>query len=426
MTQTLKQTTPSFQSVSEKEKYHSMVLLALVVFFSGFIFNTPLEIVDGLFKLVQSPSILVSDYFEIANIGAALVNAGILMLASLTIAHLAKASMNGPVIAAVLTVGGFSLFGKNIYNIWPILFGVWLHAMYQREPFGKFILPGLFGTALAPLISQVTFGFGFEPPLAFALGILFGIVAGFVLPPLANHFVRFHQGFNLYNIGFTSGIIGMVFMSFFRSYGLQNPATLFVYEGNNVVLAIALVIFFTLILIIGITKSTNIWYHLKNITRQSGRLVSDFVTTDGFGVSMINMALVGYLSTAYVLLVGGQLNGATIGGIFTIVGFGAFGKHPKNILPIFLGVYLAATLNIWEVNTTGAVLAALFGTTLAPIAGAYGWMYGIIAGFFHMAVVMNVGFLHGGINLYNNGFSGGFVAAVLVPIINSIQRNKTE
>ena len=426
MTQTLKQTPPSFQSVSEKEKYHSMILLALVVFLSGFLFNTPLEIIDGLLKLVQSPSILVSDYFEIANIGAALVNAGILMLVSLTIAHLAKANMNGPVIAAVLTVGGFSLFGKNIYNVWPILFGVWLHATYQRESFGKFILPALFGTALAPLISQVTFGFGFSTPLGFVLGILLGIIAGFVLPPLATHFVRFHQGFNLYNIGFTSGIIGMVFMSFFRSYGLQNPTTLFVYEGSNSVLATSLALFFTLILIIGIIKSSNIWYHLKNITRQSGRLVSDFVTTDGFGAAMVNMALVGYLSTAYVLLVGGQLNGATIGGIFTIVGFGAFGKHSKNILPIFIGVYIATTLNIWEANATGAVLAALFGTTLAPIAGAYGWFYGIIAGFFHMAVVMNVGFLHGGINLYNNGFSGGFVAAVLVPIINSIQRNKTE
>ncbi len=426
MTKTLQKPTITARSISEKDKYHVIILLALIVFLSGFLFSSPQEIIQGIVQLVQSPSILVSDYFAIANIGAALVNAGILMLIAITIAHLAKASMNGPVIAAVLTIGGFALFGKNIYNIWPIFIGVWLFATYQKESFGKFILPALFGTALGPLVSQVTFGFGFAQPLGYILGIIFGIMAGFVLPPLANHFVRFHQGFNLYNIGFTAGIIGMIFMSFFRAYGLQNPPTLFAYQGGNVILTISLMAFFTLILIIGIIKSTNLWYHLKNITSQSGRLVSDFVTTDGFGASLVNMALVGYLSTIYVLLVGGQLNGATIGGIFTIVGFGAFGKHPKNIIPIFVGVYLGATLKIFEVNATGAVLAALFGTTLAPIAGAYGWFYGIIAGFFHIAVVMNVGYLHGGINLYNNGFAGGFVAAVLVPIINSIQKNKME
>jgi len=33
---------------------------------------------------------------------------------------------------------------------------------------------------------------------------------------------------------------------------------------------------------------------------------------------------------------------------------------------------------------------------------------------------MNVGVLHGGVNLYNNGFSGGFVAAFLVPIIEAV------
>ncbi len=37
---------------------------------------------------------------------------------------------------------------------------------------------------------------------------------------------------------------------------------------------------------------------------------------------------------------------------------------------------------------------------------------------------MNVGMLHGGMNLYNNGFSGGFVAALLVPIFDSLNRKK--
>ncbi|MBE0601541.1 MAG: DUF1576 domain-containing protein, partial [Firmicutes bacterium] len=65
------------------------------------------------------------------------------------------------------------------------------------------------------------------------------------------------------------------------------------------------------------------------------------------------------------------------------------------------------------------IIAALFGTTLAPIAGRYGVFAGIIAGFLHMSLVTNVGFLHAGMNLYNNGFSGGFVAALLYPLLDT-------
>jgi hypothetical protein len=44
------------------------------------------------------------------------------------------------------------------------------------------------------------------------------------------------------------------------------------------------------------------------------------------------------METAYVLAVGGELSGPVIGGIFYVVGFGAFGKHVKNVWPILAGV----------------------------------------------------------------------------------------
>ena len=72
-------------------------------------------------------------------------------------------------------------------------------------------------------------------------------------------------------------------------------------------------------------------------------------------------------------------------------------------------------------------LAALFGTTLAPIAGRFGWHWGIVAGFIHSSAAQSVGVLHAGLNLYNNGFAAGIVAAVLVPVILAIQsRTKPE
>ena len=95
------------------------------------------------------------------------------------------------------------------------------------------------------------------------------------------------------------------------------------------------------------------------------------------------MGLTGAIGTAYVLAVGGDLNGPTLGAIFTIVGFSAFGKHPKNIVPIMAGVFLASILKDWSADDPSVVLAALFGTTLAPIAGRFGWRWGMVAGFVH-------------------------------------------
>lgn len=86
-----------------------------------------------------------------------------------------------------------------------------------------------------------------------------------------------------------------------------------------------------------------------------------------------------------------------------------------------LSVFLTAHLSsVFEVNQTTVVLAGIFGTGLAPIAGYYGLTFGLIAGFLHMSLVTNVSYLHGGLNLYNNGFSTGFVAAVMVPLLDNI------
>jgi hypothetical protein len=412
-----------FIVVAEKTKYHLMIFFGLVVIGSAFLFNHPLEILQGLQSIISAPSILVTDYMVVGTIGSALLNSGLLMLIAIWIAHRCSVNMNGPLMAAVFTIGGFALFGKNLFNIWPVLGGVWLHARYQKESFSKYILIAFFGTALGPLVSQISFGFDLPITYSLPAGIAAGLLAGFCLPPLANHFVKFHQGFNLYNIGFTAGVTGMLFMAMLRAFDFQNPSTLLVVEGYNKVLSTYLMVIFTVMLLIGLFFSRRVMPGLIRIWSQPGRLVSDFVTSDGFGPVMVNMSLLGFISTYYVLLVGGQLNGPIIGGIFTIVGFGAFGKHVKNTLPLLAGVYLAAVFQIWEPSSTGALLAALFGTTLAPIAGYYGWFHGIIAGFLHMAVVMNVGYVHGGMNLYNNGFSGGFVAAVLVPIFDSLRKS---
>lgn len=407
--------------ISEDTKYKVIALYALAVLLLGFFFNTPVEIARGMWQILTSSSILLTDYMEIANIGSAFFNSGLMMLIAILLARKARAHMNGYIIAAVFIIGGFSMFGKNLYNVISIVLGVYLYARIQKEKFGKFILIALFGTALGPMVSQITFGFDLPLWTGVIIGNAAGVLTGIMLPPLASSFVKFHQGYNLYNIGFTAGIIGTIFMSLFRSFGLETPDVYEVSQGNNLVFAIIMTAFFGSMILVGYTMNDKSFRHLKELMRQPGRLVSDFVTTEGFGVTLINMGLLGFVGVGYVFLVKGELSGPTIGGIITMMGFGAFGKHPRNAIPVMIGVLLATQLKVWDGSSTGAIMAALFGTTLAPISGQFGWKAGILAGFLHMSIVMNVGYLHGGLNLYNNGLSGGIVAATLVPILDAFR-----
>jgi len=401
-----------------------MLTISVILSATAFLFDRPADILAGLIRTLSEPGILITDTMAIAGPGAAFLNSGLLLAAGLLIVRMNRVTLSGPVMAALFTLAGFSFFGKNLYNSWAVPIGVLLYAKYQREPFARYILPAMFGTALGPLTSQISFGLGLPPWAGIPLGNLAGVAAGFVLPPLANHFLRFHQGYNLYNIGFTCGILGMFFMGVLRAFGFDAGPVLIVSKGLNLPLAEFLYLFSIGLAIAGLFFGNVGFAQLFRLWRRPGRLVSDFIASDGFGVTLVNMGLLGILATSYVLVVGGELNGPLLGGIFTIIGFGAFGKHPLNTIPILAGVFLAATLHVFDTHSTSALLAALFGTTLAPLAGAYGWPVGVIAGFLHMSMVMNIGYLHGGMNLYNNGFSGGFIAATLVPLLEAARERK--
>lgn len=410
-------------NISERGKFSIMVIYAIFIFISSFFFNTPSEIMGGMKKIILAPSILITDYIELANMGAAFFNSGLLMMIALVLIKINKVHMSGPVLASIFLVMGFGFFGKNIYNIWSIILGAYFFSMTQVDNFNKYIVLAFFGTALAPVVSQISFGLGLNPIIGIIFGNLAGIIVGIIMIPLANHFVSFHQGFNLYNMGFTAGIIGTIFMSLFRSFGFENNNPNILSSGNNLILSIYFIGVFLSMIIIGYLLNGNSIKGYKRLLRSSGRLISDFITMYGFGLSLINMGLLGIVSVFYVILVGGELSGIVIGGVITVAGFGAYGKHIKNITPIIIGVYIASLFKVWDANSVGYLVAALFGTALAPIAGMFGWKIGIIAGFIHSSIVMSVGDLHGGMNLYNNGFSCGIVAGVLVPLIASFRED---
>ncbi len=404
-------------------KYLFLILFSASLIVFGLLFATPIEIYKGTIQILTQPDTLITDYIGVGGIGASFFNSGVLTLIFTFLLYKLKLKINGISIASIFLIAGFSLFGKNLFNVWFVIIGVFIYSKVQKDKFSKYIYIAIFGTAMAPIVTEIIFSTTISKLISIPLGMAIGISIGFILPPISSFLLNVHQGFNLYNIGFASGVIGTIFVSLLKSYGFI-PVPRFIWtEGNNEIFSIYLYLLFSLFIICGFLLNNKSFKNVKNITHYSGRLISDFVIMEGFPPTLINMGINGIIATTYILLVNGDLNGPTIGGIFTIVGFGAFGKHPKNIIPIFIGVLIGSVTKIWNINDPSILLAALFGTALAPIAGEFGWFYGIIAAIIHSSVVLNVGYLHGGLNLYNNGFSAGIVAAVLVPLIEAFRKD---
>ncbi len=405
------------EQITEIGKYLILTFYALLPLVFGFALSSPGEVFNGLYRIIIEPDLLISDYIGVAGLGSAFVNSGLTTLFSILLLYRFNVPVTGIAIASVWLVSGFSFFGKNIFNFWIIIIGVWLYAKFQGEKFSKFIFIALLSSSLGPIATYFIFTFDQPFFIRLFLGLGVGLIIGFIMPPLATYLLRVHQGFNLYNIGFTAGMIGTIFVSISRSYGLEVEERFIWSNGNNQILILYLAIIFLSMIMVGFLFNRRSFKGLADIMNYGGRLVTDFVVLEGFGPTLINMGINGIIVTLYVLLIGSSLNGAVLAGIFTVVGHSAFGKHLKNIVPILLGVVVGSLTRAWSLNEPRIVLAALFGTTLAPIAGEFGWGYGIMAGFMHSAVVMNVGYLHAGFDLYNNGFAGGIVAAILVPII---------
>lgn len=382
------------------------------------------QVVAGLYKIMTEPDLLITDYVALGGVGAALVNAGILTLICIGIIYSLKMEITGATVTSIFLMMGFSLFGKNIVNIWAILAGVWLYAMYHREHMSKYIYVGFYGTSLSPVITQIVQSGHLPPFWNVVAGIVICIAMGFVLPPLATHLYYTHKGYCLYNVGFAAGIIAAIAASLFKSYGIEFVTRNLWSTGNNTLFMEILIGFFLILMVIGLVNEHHIWEKYLDILKHPGMAGTDYIVEEGLGATLFNMGINGILATIFVVAVGSDLNGPTIGGIFTIVGFSATGKHIRNITPVVAGVWLASLTKMWNITDPGAILAALFSTTLAPIAGKFGILCGILAGFLHSSVAQSVGIICGGMNLYNNGFAGGIVSAFLVPVIHSIESRR--
>ena len=409
-------------------QYYYLFGLSFMLMLLAFVIESPQSLVRGMMTILVSPSQLFTDYMEIASVGSTLLNVAIMLGISIYSYKKLEIPLNGTVIGSLGMLAGFSFFGKNLFNSIPFMIGVWIYTKVTKQNYRNYVIVGLFGSALGPLISFLAFSGvlpqGWSVLIAYALGIFIG----FILPQLSTQFLGFHQGFSLYNVGFTAGIIGMVVLGFMNAFGIEVETRTLTSTQSPLILY-QLLIGFCVILIVTsfyLHFKKKEKYHFKLLLKLSGRLPSDFVEMTNLATVTLNMSIIGFILLGYVLMNGGQLNGPIVGSIIGVMSFGAFGNQVKNTVPVLVGIMIGSYLTGVEPTSTSALIAAIFGTTLAPVSGYYGPLAGMIAGFVHITLVSHVVVMHGGLNLYNNGFAGGFVAAVLVPIFEIFEGIRQE
>ncbi len=405
--------------IERNKQYLLLSIGPLYFLIFGLLLDPPMEMLHGLIAIVTEPAYLITDYFALGGPGATFVNASLVTLSCILIMYLIGMKVDGTSIAALGLMLGFAMFGKNLLNIWPIILGVTIYARFHKDSLSKYFYIGIYSTSLAPIVSHAALLPGIALPIRLLLSLAVGVMIGIAMPPLCAHLYNTHRGYSLYNGGFAAGITATAIFTVFKSLGFA-PESRLLWDTSLTSLSLAILLpAFGFLIIIGFVTDNHCLKKYLNIQKYPGLGGTDFTFNEGFPATLMNMGVNGIFTTCFLLIVGAPLNGASIGGILTIVGFSAAGKTLRNIFPVMTGIVVASLAGTWHITDPAAVLALCFCTTIAPIAGQFGILIGILAGFLHAAVVLNIGVVYSGMNLYNNGFAGGIIASFLVPILTS-------
>jgi len=402
--------------------YRVHALLFIIYILYAFIWNSPAEIAEGFLIILTSQNTLVTDYIELAGLGATLVNVGVMGLLTIAVFSLTRHRPFGLDMGVLGLATGFAFFGKNPLNMIPILIGAYLFSRFVKRPFEENLIPALLGNALAPAVSVLVHINDIPTPVGIFLSMCMGVFIGFTIGPFAAFMRRAHDGFNLYNVGFTAGIFAIVLMALFSNLDITFEARAIWSSGNNTALIIFLIVNSVYFTTVGLLADTGEKVSFKELF---------LLKTEDFDYyklyrekSYIAMGMLGFACLAFMFVMRAEYTGLAIGAILSVVGFGAFCKSILHSAPIVIGALIADFANYLSfgtaLNANGALVAILFSTALTPISKVYGWKWGILAGYLHLSVATNISMFHGGMNLYNNGLAAGFVAMILIPIIRAI------
>ena len=152
-----------------------------------------------------------SDFTAKYSVGANIMNVGIYGLFIVLYYNLIGAKFTGPTMGAIFCMLCCCCNGATPLNVFPIMIGYVIMGLLNKAGVTAFavnaqaIVVGLcFASGLAPISGEY--------------GIVAGIVAGMLHYCLVTSVPAIHGGFNLYNGGFTAGIVCFLFVPILEHY----------------------------------------------------------------------------------------------------------------------------------------------------------------------------------------------------------------
>lgn len=408
------------------------------------------QILYGWYLILISPCPLVTDYFALGGLSAAMLNAGVCGMACCLFMILLKGESKANTMAGYFLVVAHCFYGLNFLNMWPCFLAVMLYLHWKKLDYKKNLHVCMFATSFGPFVSEFLFRYtqgGYTlgevhlTPEGLILTAAFSLMLGFLIPAILPGAHAWHKGYTLFNGGLAFGLLGFFLFNFFYdTMGVHNHQNVTrinpVYERFQCSYGTYVNLFFLLLFLTCFIagwilngRSLKGFEHLAKDTGYS----SDFADKYGMPLCLINIACHGSLFLLYLNLSirfteGAGFTGPTVGAVLAALTFTAMGQHPRNVWPIILGyqllymmVRLVCALNgqdiPWSLSTQGYISSAAFATGLCPIVGRYGIRAGIAAGFMCASMCTSTSALHGGLILYNGGLTTGITVLILLPIL---------
>lgn len=184
-------------------------------------------------------------------------------------------------------------------------------------------------------------------------------------------------------------------------------------EDYHYLLLFVLIVFSIVFVLVGLMLNDFKMENYKKILSKSGLAITNFTREDSYGITLINIGLTSLLVIVIIIVLNIKISGPIMGVIMVVIGFSAFGKHIRNVLPSMLGVYIMSLIFGYHASNITISLAIIFSTALAPLSGEKGVVVGILAGMVHLPLVLNFSNLLGGALLYANGFAAGIINNLL-------------
>lgn len=402
-------------------------------------------------RILISPGPLITDYFGVGSMPAAFLNAGLCGLAMWAFMVLLPGYSRVNTFAGFFLVIAHAFYGLNFLNLWPCFLAPFLYIRLRRLDYNENLHICMLSTCFGPFISELLFryaqGESWTPGTAALTGkgvmlaLILVLVLAFVAPAILPGSKAWHRGYNLYNGGLAFGMLGFfLFNLLYRTMGVTAPAPL---AFNNEVYArfghsyrlfccLFFLLLFAACLAAGYLLNGRSFKGLSRLFTDTG-YESNFASRYGMPLCLINIGIYGSMFLGYVLLAehfnrGACFTGPTVGVIFAALTFTAMGQHPRNVWPIFAGYLLlflfSAAFNHlvggdadWTLSTQVYINSVAFATGLCPLVGRYGAPAGILAGMLCAALAPATSALHGGLMLYNGGFTAGIATLILLPLL---------